>query len=47
MGLSKFIKTAFIHIDAEQNEIKIGKLASQSILNALSPNIKPFFNQIN
>ncbi len=38
MGLSKFIKTSFIHSDAEQNEIKIGQLASQSILNALTPN---------
>ena len=47
IGLSKFIKTTFIHSDEEQNEIKIGQLASQSILNALTPNIKPFSNQIN
>lgn len=38
IGLSKFIKTTFIHPDAEQNEIKIGRLASQSILNTLTPN---------
>jgi transcriptional regulator with XRE-family HTH domain len=47
IGLSKYIKTTIIHSDAEQNEIKIGQLASQSILNVLTPNIKPFFNQIN
>lgn len=47
MSLSKFIKTTFIHSGAEENEINIGKLASQSIMNALIINIKPFLNQIN
>ncbi len=47
MSLSKFIKTSLIYPGAEQNEINIGKLASQSIMNALTTNIKPFLNQIN